>query len=209
MPGPWLHPKTVAMGSTDPAKRPSVQDLADILARNNPTWDPSHCLLFTTAVQQHAETALHGLSDFDKQTAQYELGITSVKGVGMLNNQTIPAIRDGVLPLLALDALLHASLRLTEIIEYVHLICLSAQKIVTFAGSLEAVAIANQPDTNLANKPRPVASALSRLKHLNNSHDPGSGAAHNITQIVFMLKAIMQVLSSFFELQFFAANDLS
>jgi hypothetical protein len=63
--------------------------------------------------------------------------------------------------------------------------------------------IAKTPDTKLDDKPAEVASALGRLRFLNDTHKVGSGAVHNITQLVFMLQAMLQVLFVSFGSNFF------
>ncbi|KAJ7900830.1 hypothetical protein B0H13DRAFT_2336340 [Mycena leptocephala] len=197
-------------GSEDSQKQSSAKDLADILSTNNLDLDPNHCLLFTNTVEVHSEVALSRLSNVDKGTAE-ELGLQpkDPSRLAVDNNSTYMAIRDGILPLLTLDTLLHASdpsspaqllvahLHRPNHLLKNHLYFVKERawyKVLKDAKAVydKVLTIAKMPDTKLDDKPAEVASALGRLRLLNDTRKVGSGAVHNISQLVFMLQAMLQ-----------------
>jgi hypothetical protein len=195
--------------------------------------------LFTNTVEVHSEVALSRLSNVDKGTAE-ELGLQpkDPSRLAVDNNSTYMAIRDGILPLLTLDTLLHASdpsspaqllvahLHRPNHLLKNHLVCAPSwplrrvslsglqyfvkerawYKVLKDAKAVydKVLTIAKMPDTKLDDKPAEVASALGRLWLLNDTRKVGSGAVHNISQLVFMLQAMLQVLFVSFGSNFLA-----
>ncbi|KAJ7833664.1 hypothetical protein B0H13DRAFT_1914470 [Mycena leptocephala] len=172
------------MASENPQKQSSAKDLADILFTNNPDLDPNHWLLFTNAVELHSKVALSRLSNVDKGTAEYTLLHAS----------------DPKSPAQLLVAHPHRPNHLLKS----HLICARSwpyfvkerawYKVLKDAKAVynKVLTIAKTPDTKLDDKPAEVALALGRLQLLNDTRKVGSGAVHNITQLVFTLQAMLQ-----------------
>ncbi|KAJ6448410.1 hypothetical protein C8R47DRAFT_1231045 [Mycena vitilis] len=112
-PGPWLHSSTTLLASSASIEEaPGLETLAKIIETANP-WLSDYregvVPALISGVFDHSKSIVEGLSEPDRKTVGKYLDITDASGPGMMNNSTYPAIRNGLLPALVLDALLHMS----------------------------------------------------------------------------------------------------
>ncbi|KAJ7652198.1 hypothetical protein DFH06DRAFT_1134717 [Mycena polygramma] len=163
-----------------------------------------------SAVYDHSKSIVEGLSGADRKTVGKYLNITDESGPGMMNNATYPAIRNGLLPALVLDALLHMSdpTSSAAVIQKAgnrpqseksyrqHFYSRSSWYATLKAGYStyqRAAAIRAKPRVNIEKiKNGRKKECLQNLRQLNSAHRPGSTASNNITQAAFMLTALLE-----------------
>ncbi|KAK7019242.1 hypothetical protein R3P38DRAFT_3199344 [Favolaschia claudopus] len=134
------------------------------------------------AILDWSKHALNDIPDEHKQTALRHMKITST-GFGAMNRITSPAIRNGILPVITLDFLLHA-------VDPLHPASPSPR---AFAAHVEREEILQRPtldvETIVDGTKRRCLTASSML---NNNSKPGDTAMYNMTQAAFMLKAMRE-----------------
>ncbi|KAF7370966.1 hypothetical protein MSAN_00730700 [Mycena sanguinolenta] len=204
--GPWLHSATAKLGSTDP---PSEEYLAQLLHANYPCLKPGQGLRLISSVLSHSYQLVASLNTVNIHTLGYYLKLVEVPSCGMLNNFIFVTVQQGFPPILVFDALLHAgnpelpaenvprapARPLTEKSHYEHFIRWSDWKTVLKEGHntyLKAKDVADQPRTNLDAMKDSKRKHLERLQFLNDRHTPGSTAAYNVAQAVFLLEAMLE-----------------
>lgn len=108
-PGPWIHSCSAALGHLNPQHRPTEDRLTQIIYGEGLDGATlSQCRSLVKSVLKHAQECFRLLKPVDRGTVAYHLKLQSTPGTGVANNNTTPAIRNGFLPLLVLDAILHA-----------------------------------------------------------------------------------------------------
>ncbi|KAJ6474067.1 hypothetical protein C8R47DRAFT_1221313 [Mycena vitilis] len=208
--GPWVHPLTLQLGLPTPQHRPTEDQLTQVIYEGSGIH-LARCRALVRSILQHERQCFARLSNIDRGTVAYELGLRSTQGSGVANNNTVPlAIRNGLLPLLVLDTVLHTSqpscvavalprLPVRPLIggfyqtHFIH--ANSWYSVLKECSKIEETksALRKTPPPNLNTLPDgPKKKCLQRLTGLNSKSYPGSKAEHNVSQAVFMVRAIIQ-----------------
>ncbi|KAJ7228021.1 hypothetical protein B0H12DRAFT_1240362 [Mycena haematopus] len=204
-PGPWLHTATAKLGSREP---PSQEELTKILLKNYTWLERDQGSKLVSAVLSHSRDIVTKLSYLNQKTLGHRLGVFEEAGSGVTNNFINAAINKGFPPLLAFDAFLHAGSPESSAKSFPRApvrpstthsehfrsrsdwttILVTAHKIY-----LKAMEVASQPHTDLDSvEDAKKREQLARLEVLNDKHIPGSTAAYNIAQVVFLLQAMIE-----------------
>ncbi|KAJ7898791.1 hypothetical protein B0H13DRAFT_2031558 [Mycena leptocephala] len=212
-PGPWIHPCTVELGRPNPHHRPTEDRLTQIIYGDGVDGvSLAQCRSFVKAVVKHAQECFETLNNSDRDTVALYLGLHDQPTPGYSavldhNSSIPPAIRNGFLPLLALDAILHTgepsyvqapvSRQLTRPetprSHHSHFKFTKSWLDVlkegheTYRRSTEYPQI-DWESTTASSKQE----CFRRLAAFNSSKYSGSQAQHNLEHVVFMLRAMAE-----------------
>ncbi|KAK6987740.1 hypothetical protein R3P38DRAFT_3216788 [Favolaschia claudopus] len=203
IPGPWSH----AILADQKRELPSLDELASKFKETDVPDEFIRNLI--QAITSWSTHALDHLAEEHKQTALCYMKIIPTS-FGVMNRLTSPAVRNGVLPVVVLDFLLHAVdpqhvapleprlwyrpfsstkhknhfLRNTDWYQILHnaWIAHTERKAILKRPTLDVETIAEGPKKR----------CLGALTVLNNNSKPGDTAMYNMTQAAFMLRGLKE-----------------